>query len=101
MPNINLGIFEKLTHKIILNMNFIVVFIIILFVINILFHKQEEVKEESVLLDKSFEDIDEIYIGNEFGKSYILKPPKRSRIIVQKKELEKSNNYVIKITIIQ
>ena len=53
------------------------------------------------LLDRSFEDIDEIYISNEFGKSYILKPPKRSRIIVQKKELEKSNNYVIKITIIQ
>jgi hypothetical protein len=89
-------------HKILSNLHYISAIIIgILFITNMLFYKSEEVNLEDVLLDKTFENVDEIYINNEFGKSIILKVPHRSRIIVHKKELNENNSFLIRVDVLK
>lgn len=66
-----------------------------------LFLDEPKLKDQVILLDKTFENIDEIYINNDFGKSIILHVPSRSRIIVQQKEYSENNTYMIKINIIK
>lgn len=98
------GFLGNLIHKIFLNIHIIVlVLLIVLFSFNIIFYnkKNEQQFETDVLLDKTYENINEIYINNEFGKSFILKTPTRSRIIVQKKEIGNTNTFIIKIDVIQ
>lgn len=91
-----------LFHKLMSNLHFISAFIIgVLFVTNMMFYKSEEINMSNILLDKTFENIDEIYINNEFGKSLILKVPHRSRIIVHKKEVGNSNAFLIRIDVLK
>ncbi len=77
------------------------VFIGILFIANLLFYKAEEIHPSDILMDKTFENVDEVNINNEFGKSLILKVPHRSRIVVQKKELGKVNTFLIRVDVLK
>ena len=96
------GRLGKPLHKLISNLHYIMVSIVgILFVANLLFYKSEEVNYSDIVLDKTFENVDEVYINNEFGKSLILKVPRRSRIIVQRKELENSNAFLIRVDVLK
>lgn len=92
----------QIIHKLFSNLHWIVGIIVgVLFISNILFYRIEEINHSDILLDKTFENVDEVYINNEFGKSLILKVPHRSRIIVQKKELGKGNTYLIRVDILK
>jgi hypothetical protein len=73
----------------------------ILFIANLMFYNTEEINYSDIVLDKTFENVDEVYINNEFGKSLILKVPHRSRIIVQKKELANSNTFLIRVDVLK
>ena len=96
------GRLGKFFHKLISNLHYIMVCVVgILFVANLLFYKSEEVNYSDIVLDKTFENVDEVYINNEFGKSLILKVPHRSRIIVQRKELGNSNTFLIRVDVLK
>lgn len=96
------GLIGRLIHKFFQNLSYIVgICIGLLFLLNIFFYKKDTVDYSDILLDKTFEDVNEIYINNEFGKSFILTTPQRSRIIVQRKEGGNSHTNVIKIDILK
>lgn len=96
------GRLGKLFHKFISNLHYIMIYIVgILFIANLVFYNSEEINYSDIVLDKTFENVDEVYINNEFGKSLILKVPHRSRIIVQKKELGNSNTFLIRIDVLK
>lgn len=96
------GEIGKLFHKLISNLHYIMIVIVgILFIANLLFYKSEEVDYSDIVLDKTFENVDEVYINNEFGKSLILKVPHRSRILVQRKELGNSNTFLIRVDVLK
>jgi len=102
MPHTKEGLVGKLIHKFFLNLPYIATFFIgLLLILNMMFYKKEDIDYSDVLLDRTFENVNEIYINNEFGKSFILKDPQRSRIIVQKKEGGDHNANVIKIDILK
>lgn len=102
MSHIKEGLVGRLFHKFLLNLPYLTIILVgLLFVLNIAFYKKESIEYSDILLDKTFEDVNEIYINNEFGKSFILEVPQRSRIIVQKKDGGNSQTNVIKIDILK
>lgn len=102
MPHTKGGILIKIAHWIGVNIPYIATFFVgSLIILNLVLHKKEDIEYTDVLLDKTFENVNEIYINNEFGKSFILKDPQRSRIIVQKKDIGDHNTNVIKIDILK
>lgn len=95
------GTLGLILHKVTSNLHFVVMFIMgLLFIFNLLFYTTKEIELSDILLDKTFENVDEIYINNEFGRSMILKVPHRSRIIVQKKELG-TDTFVIRVDVLK
>lgn len=102
MPHIKEGLVGRIIHSFFLNLPYIATFFIgSLLILNLVFYKKEDINYSDVLLDRTFENINEIYVNNEFGKSFILKDPQRSRIIVQKKDGGDHNTNVIKIDILK
>lgn len=78
----------------------VIIILLPLFFIDLFTDDPYKCSNIEIKLDETFENIDEIYVNNDFGKSVILHTPKRSRIIVQKKEYSENNSYMIKINII-
>ncbi|MDY0215278.1 MAG: hypothetical protein RBS24_07205 [Bacilli bacterium] len=102
MPHTKGGILIKIAHWIGINIPYITTFLVVsLIILNLVLHKKENIEYSDILLDKTFENVNEIYINNEFGKSFILKDPQRSRIVVQKKDIGDHNTNVIKIDILK
>ena len=97
MPSIN-----NLLNKMLLNFH-IIAFIMVafFFILNMVFYsKNNDLDYYNLLLDKTYENVNEIYIDNEFGKSIILSTPKRSRIIVKKCDNDVNQSYIIKIDVL-
>ena len=66
----------------------------------VFYSKNNDLDYYNLLLDKTYENVNEIYIDNEFGKSIILSTPKRSRIIVKKRDNGANQSYIIKIDVL-
>ena len=102
MPHTKGGVLTRIINWVGFNIPYIATFFVgTLIILNLMLHKKDDIDYSDVLLDKTFENVNEIYINNEFGKSFILKNPQRSRIIVQKKDIGDHNTNVIKIDILK
>lgn len=69
----------------------LLIFICILLIIDIFPLKN---KNEKIILDRTYENIDEILVDNNFIKSYHLKDKKRVRLIIYRNESLTKNNII-------